>query len=96
MKIADIIDTAINRNLWQGDEDYWKMRKFEYSCEALCRACKYNVRDRTKIEAFFVPMGIECHGIAEQFKGIRHGKKRQYARALWLTWAAMIAREERL
>lgn len=94
MKIADIIDLAINRHLWQGDEDYRLMREYEYSCEALCRVCQKKVNDRIKFEAFLTPMGVQCRGISEQFKGIPAGPKRQYARALWLTWAAMIAREE--
>lgn len=96
MKIADIIDRAINRHLWEGDEDYWDMREYEYSCAALCKACEEKVNDRIKLEAFLTPMGVECRGISKQFKGIQYGEKRQYARALWLTWAAMIAREEGL
>lgn len=96
MKIADIIDLAINRHLLEGDTDYRDHDRmhYEYSCSALETACKYSYHDRKKTAAFLTPMGVECPGITDQFKGIPVGRKRQYARALWLTWAAMIAREE--
>ena len=94
MKIADIIDLAINRHLWDGDDDKWVPGEYEFTCSALGIACKYDGYDRAKLEKFLLPMGIVFHGLAEQFKGIPAGPKRQYARALWLTWSAMIAREE--
>lgn len=93
MKIADIIDLAINRHLWDGETAHAAIR-YEYSCPAIDKACRYSAGNVKKLEAFLLPMGIEYQGIAEQFKGIPAGPKRQYARALWLTWAAMIAREE--
>ncbi len=92
--VADIIDLAINRHLWGGEDDRWEPGEYEFSCSALGMACKYNARNRRKVEEFLLPMGIVFHGIREQFDGIPRGPKRQYARALWLTWAAMIAREE--
>ena len=94
MKIADIIDLAINRHLWDGDDDKWVPGEYEFTCSALGIACKYDGYDRAKLEKFLLPMGIEIHGIREQFSDFPVGRPRQYARALWLTWAAMIAREE--
>lgn len=42
---------------------------------------------------FLRSMGV-CTDSKTEFDTILCGPKRQYARALWLTWAAMIAREE--
>ena len=96
MKIADIIDLAINRHLWDGDDNQWVPGEYEFTCSALGIACKYDDLTRRKLEKFLLPMGIVFHFLAEQFGEIPAGPKRQYARALWLTWAAMIAREEGL
>ena len=94
MKISDLIDLAINLHLWDGDDDRWVSGEYEFTCSALGLACKYDDLTRRKLEKFLLPMGIVFYGLAEQFKEIPAGPKRQYARALWLTWAAMIAREE--
>ena len=96
MKIADIIDIAINRHLWNGDDDKYMPGEYEFTCSALGIACKYDDLTRRKLEKFLLPMGIVFHFLAEQFGEIPAGPRRQYARALWLTWAAMIAREEGL
>ena len=94
MKIADIINLAINEYLWQGED--WETGKYEFTCSALGMACKCNARNRRKVEDFLALMGIVFHGIGEQFSGIPRGPERQYARALWLTWSEMIAMEEKL
>lgn len=49
---------------------------------------RYTLADKAKL-------GCNFDGDNE-FNEIKFGEKRQYARALWLTWAAMIAREEGL
>ena len=46
-----------------------------------------------EIMDFLRSMGVYTDSKTE-FHTILRGTKRQYARALWLTWAAMIAREE--
>ena len=85
--MADVIDLAVNKYLWDGESDSAYER---YSC------CAIDMSDRsltTEIKNFLQSMGMRPFGIRE-FTSIPCGPKRQYARALWLTWAAMIAREE--
>ena len=88
--MADVIDLAINKYLWDAiDKDYRK-KVLEYSCNALVAT---DSPGTTEIMDFLRSIGMPTMAIRE-FRSIPFGPKRQYARALWLTWAAMIAREE--
>ena len=88
--MADVIDLAINQYLWDGQSDKIIKRAQIYSCAAIDAA---NKSESTKIMDFLESMHMNPNGVRE-FRSIPFGPKRQYARALWLTWAAMIAREE--
>ena len=94
MKIADIIDLAINRHLWDGSEKN-DIEAFEaFSCDALRCACNDS---RVFSEVYYFTLELGCKNYSDRsFDEIMAGEERQYARALWLTWAAMIAREEGL
>ena len=88
--MADIIDLAIKKYLWDGRSDRVETPTESYSC------CAVDMADRsatTEIKNFLQSMGMRPFGLRE-FSSVPYGPKRQYARALWLTWAAMIAREE--
>ena len=90
--MADVIDLAINEYLWDG-YSYFVERPYKmYSCYAIKVADKSRAAD---IMNFLQSMGIDTIGALE-FSSVPYGQKRQFARALWLTWAAMIAREEGL
>lgn len=93
--LADAIDMAINEKLWDGASTKTKPFKDEFSCIAIYRALRFNVTAKHKASAFIQKLGCTPGGLNE-FKEIDVGEKRQYARALWLTWASMIAREEGL
>ena len=88
--LADVIDIAINKYLWDGLGDRPKKPAESYSCPAVDRADRSAT---TEIKNFLQSMGMNPIGLRE-FNAVPYGPKRQYARALWLTWAAMIAREE--
>ena len=88
--VADIIDLAINKYLWDGQSDIVKKPAQGFSCNAI------NVADEsetTEIMDFLWSMGLDPRS-TQEFHFAPSGLKRQYARAFWLTWAAMIAREE--
>ena len=88
--MADVIDMAIDKYLWDGNTDRGEMPAESYSC------CAVDAADRcvpTEIKSFLQSMGMNPVSMRE-FSSIPSGPKRQFARALWLTWAAMIAREE--
>ncbi len=94
MKIADIIDRAINRHLWDGSEKNDTEAFEAFSCDALRSACNDS---RVFSEIFYFTQGLGCQNNSDHaFDEIMVGEERQYARALWLTWASMIAREEGL
>ena len=90
--MADVIDLAINEHLWDGGS---QNRENNYSCIAVYEACRADNFPKIKIDCFMEQLGCPtlC-GI--QFFEFEEGPKRQRARALWLTWASMIAREEGL
>ena len=90
IRMADVIDLAINRYLWNGRNDDARDEVREYSCHAIVVADNFGT---TEAMNFLQSMGMNPHGVRE-FRSIQFGLKRQYARALWLTWAAMISREE--
>lgn len=87
--LADVIDIAINELLWngknRGDEDF--------SCDAVMKACPWEKGYDTMAARFLESLGCNRYK-SSLFDEFPMGPKRQYARALWLTWAAMIAREE--
>ena len=88
--MADVIDLAINKYLWDGKSENVRRITEIYSCPAVDAADRFVT---TQIKNFLQSMGMNPIGRYE-FSSIPYGPKRQYARALWLTWAAMIAREE--
>ena len=91
--MADVIDLAINKYLWDGQSDKLVRRVQILSCAAISNANKHRDCETEKIMDFLRPMGIDPES-SQEFRSVPYGEKRQYARALWLTWAAMIAREE--
>ena len=108
--MADVIDLAINKYLWDGRINTAGGYDDEFSCTAILAATieannrsKFPVNEKIvlsqcesaarEIMDFLQPMGVYPPSKTE-FYTIPFGQKRQYARALWLTWAAMIAREE--
>ena len=93
--MADVIERAINKHLWDGYPDQAGGYDYEFSCPAILAAnimatCESSAKE---IMDFLESMGVYT-GSKTEFNTILYGPKRQYARALWLTWAAMIAREE--
>ena len=93
--MADIIELAINEYLLDGKYYMPEKTEVHFSCEALRKATNDDEYENDKIWRFLESMGMSLTiGRTQQFSEIAWGEKRQYARALWLTWAAMIAREE--
>ena len=88
--MADVIDLAINEYLWDGEGNK-SMQIF--SCVAIIIVGKRNKFSTEKIMDFLRSMGIDLDATHE-FDCFPSWPRKQYARALWLTWAAMIAREE--
>ena len=103
--MADVIDHTIDHNLWDGQShiiyfmdghsDALLQTKYDYSCYAINMACRHNKLAAGKIMDFLQSMGADPVN-QRQFDFAPSGPERQYARAFWLTWAAMIAREEGL
>ena len=88
--MADVIDRAIDKYLWDGQGDFCEGDKEIASCWAIDAADKSGA---TQIKKFLRSMDSDPKS-TKAFSSFPYGPKRQYARALWLTWAAMIAREE--
>ena len=98
--IANTIDLAINEYLWDGltPRRTWKGWKLNWVWDYSCHAVSHVDIDEQlscQATAFLKSLGCEVYSSGE-FSEFRSWPKRQYARALWLTWAAMIAREEGL
>ena len=91
--VADVIDLAINEHLWNGTAKHATKNNVLFSCEAVYRAANRDYSIMIDIDHFLQSMGCGTN-LFHEFDEIPQGKKSQYARALWLTWAAMIAREE--
>lgn len=89
--MADTIERAINEYLWDGEK--FCINKRTNSCGAIIIAVNRLDTLPQEINDFLISLGCDTESAA-QFNELEGGKKRQYARALWLTWAAMIAREE--
>jgi hypothetical protein len=95
--IADVIHLAIERYLWDGevfDEDK------THSCDAVYYALLDLVQNRdefpfhrNKSMDFIRSLGWRTN-VYDSFNEFETDPKRQYARALALTFAEMIAREE--
>ena len=97
--ISDVIDIAINKYLWDG---IWKpsmgacvAHQPECSCNAIDFATDCDDANTKKIWDFMRSLGVSTESTSE-FIEFGCDEKHQYARAIWLTWAAMIAREQGL
>ena len=90
--MADVIDLAINEYLLTRPSSKRIRRAQFFSCAAIAKA-NCNESTTEDIMNFLRSMGVNPTSPLE-FISVPFGTKRQYARALWLTWAAMIAREE--
>lgn len=97
MKISNAFNKAINEHLWDGVGDYERsaLRKQQFSCLALERPFGVQWDLPRNILDGLINMGLEPSS-TEAFHDIEPGTKRQYARALWLTWAALMAKEQGL
>ena len=93
--LADVIDIAINEHLWEGIAPLGVSCKQRFSCNAIHVATKCEMTATYRAWNFIRELGVVTDSTLE-FSKFPHGEKRQYARAMWLTWAAMIAREEGL
>ena len=95
MNMADVLDLAVNQYLWDGRSDRLIRRVQIFSCSAIAiaNANKRKDSETEKIMDFLQSIGLDTES-TQAFRSVPYGEKRQYARALWLTWAAMIAREE--
>ena len=91
--MADVIDLAINEYLWAGQANIIDTSVQSFSCNAILAATKCDESATEGILNFLCSMGM-YPSATQELDSIPSGTKRQYARALWLTWAAMIAREE--
>ena len=89
MKMADVINRAINEHLSDGAPE--NSGQIIFSCNAIYYSINYF--DGLPVLSFLESLGVAINS-PDEFNDIPFGEKRQFARALWLTWAAMIAREE--
>lgn len=87
MKISEAINKAIETRLSKTDP-------FGWSCLAVEDACD-NVYVAACCMSFLRRLGLNTNS-ENAFDEFPAGPKRQMARAIWLTWAAMIAEEEGL
>jgi hypothetical protein len=98
MKLADVINLAIERCLWDGDLEGYPSSAS--SCAAIHRAlCANGLQLKSFTAAYETSLiflaDLGCRLERDEFyNGFPQSRERQYARALWLTWAAMIAEEE--
>ena len=92
--LADIIDIAINEHLWNGSRKFNYFKQSKFSCIALrIASVKTKVDPDKSVLPYLKSFGCNLDDLGA-FGEFTRGPQRQYARALWLTWAAMIAREE--
>ena len=93
LKISEVLDRAINTYLWNGKKSVYG---HEYcSCSAVEKATKHDKVLYGEVRKFIIELGVDCVSTRE-YQDFHWGEQRQYARALWLTWASMIAKEEGL
>ena len=95
-KISKTINRAIDKHLSEtaSAEDRRVDGRYRYSCDAIWHASHCGFEDE-QIGKFLREMGCRTTS-ATQFDSFPEGECRQMARAIWLTWAAMIAEEEGL
>lgn len=95
MKISTLIERAINTALWDGKKPLYSYPEYkvEFSYIAVCLAMDGGCYG--PIDIGLSNMGVKTGSIT-QFRDISIGPKHQYARALWLTWAALMAKEQGL
>lgn len=89
MAMPERLERAVKRNLSR-DVPHWSHVICEYSCDAAIDGLSSQKEEETL--NFLASMGVIADS-CEQFKDIPRGPQRQYARALWLTWAALMAKE---
>lgn len=99
MKISTAIERAINTELWNGKKTsdlYFSLdAKTEYSCCAISFVIGVTTAQFNRIDEGLIQMGLNTSSCF-QFHDIHGSEQRQYARALWLTWAALMAKEQGL
>jgi hypothetical protein len=101
MKLADIIHDAIEHHLWDGEESlFLQFKRREHSCNAIRMFLGNELLSDhewtssiRKIESILRKYGCITSSLS-MFSDIPYGHKRQYARALWLTFVELWAREE--
>jgi len=85
MKISEVIEKAIEEKLWNGEN--MRSRKEPFSCLAIF-SVYFGNDNRTKIDDTVTDLlnklGLPYDGPV--FKEFSESRKRQYARALWLTF----------
>lgn len=86
-------ERAINNHLDSGEGKKDDNCKPYYSCWAVDDANDINIRQSSRDIDFLEKMGVDG-GSQFQFEEFPAGPKRQFARALWLTWAALMAKEK--
>jgi hypothetical protein len=91
--IADVIHLAIEEYLREGNEPKRYGTGCFFSCDALRTSCYVLGVDFYNVKAFLESLGCNMRSALE-FDEFQQGHQRQYARALSLTFAEMIAREE--
>lgn len=93
MKISEILHLAADRYLWDGvnHDD----TSAEFSCYAIYDAIYFTENQNMKeaIDVGLTNMGL-CTYLGYSFDEFEEGEDRQYARYLWLKFAAMIAEEQ--
>lgn len=95
-KISEIINRAIDKHLSPFADAEWCLSNglSEYSCDAIWHAAG-DLYYQGPVTKFLRELG--CHTTSlVLFDGFADEHHRQMARAIWLTWAAMIAEEEGL
>lgn len=100
-KISDVLTLAIERLYPGGVSD---RPGHYYSCNAILAVCQEQGDNGFtlyfKVLRYLKEFGIDAHrSCFEEFESeaeLAPSVEAQQARALWLTWAAMIAREEGL
>ena len=95
MKLYKVIDQAIENYLWEGDVPYPDNVKIIWSCRAVEYALRLTGKrfEDSKEEKYIQSFGVNSRSPTE-FSEFKKIKEAQQARALWLTWVSMIAKEE--
>jgi hypothetical protein len=91
-RLAAIFDEAIEKHLSDGSDIF--AAKCYFSCAAVELACR-NALEARDSSSYLSGLGVK-RSSCQEFDDIPLGPKGQYARALWLTWAALMAKEDAL